>query len=63
MLKELATVLRRPKFETDEDEIGRLILGSLGASEVVGVVSRLNVVKNDPDDNAILSTAYDGEQT
>ena len=60
ILNELTTVLRRPKFKTTEDEIGKVILGILGAGEVVDVLSRFKVIKNDPNDNAILNTAYDG---
>jgi putative PIN family toxin of toxin-antitoxin system len=60
ILKELATVLRRPKFKTNDDEIRRVILGLLGASEVVEVISRFKLVRNDPGDNIVLNTAYDG---
>ena len=60
ILKELVTVLRRPKFRQSEDEIRRVVLGLLGASEVVEVTPRFRIVKDDPSDNAILSTAYYG---
>lgn len=60
ILKELVTVLRRPKFKTSEDEIRRVVLGLLRASEVVEIISRFKVVKKDSNDNAILNTAYDG---
>jgi putative PIN family toxin of toxin-antitoxin system len=60
ILKELTTVLRKPKFNTSEDEIRRIIVGLLGASEVVEVVSRFKAIRDDPNDNAILNTAHDG---
>ena len=59
IVRELVTVLRRPKLKTSDDEIRRVVVGLLGACEVVEVVSRFNVVKNDPSDNAILNTATD----
>lgn len=60
LLKELVTVLRRPKFATSEDEIHRLIIALMQSSEVVRVKSNFKVVKDDPDDDMILNTACDG---
>jgi len=59
IIRELVTVLRRPKFKTSDDEIRRIVIGLLGACEVVEVVSHFKAVKNDPSDNAILNTATD----
>jgi len=59
-LRELGTVLRRPKFKTDEDEIHRIILALMQAAEVVEVVSKLNQIEEDPKDNMVVETAYDG---
>ena len=50
ILRELGTVLRRPKFKTDEDEIHRIILALMQAAEVVEVFSKFNVVEEDPKD-------------
>ncbi len=61
LLRELATVLRRPKFKIDEDEIHRIILAFMQAAEVVEVVSKFNLVEEDPKDDMIVETAYDGK--
>ena len=60
ILKEFATVLRRPKFKTSEDEIHRIIIALMRTTEVVSVKSKLEAVKEDPKDNMIIDTAYDG---
>ncbi len=60
ILKELVRVLRRPKFETSEDEIQRIVTALIQSGEVVEVTSNFEVVKDDPDDDAILNTAYGG---
>ncbi len=61
LLRELGAVLRRPKFKTDEDEIHRIILALIQASEVVQVTSKFNIVEDDPKDDMIVETAYDGK--
>ena len=60
ILKELATMLRRPKFKTSEDEIHRIILAIIGSSEVTNVKSKFEAVKEDPKDDMVVNTAYDG---
>lgn len=60
IMKELVSVLRRPKFKTSEDEIHRIILALIRSSEVVNVKSKFQAVKQDPKDDAIINTAYDG---
>ena len=60
ILKELVIVLRRPKFKTNEDEIHRIILALIRSSEVVSVKSKFEAVKEDPKDDIIVNTAYDG---
>ncbi len=60
ILKELATVLHRPKFKTNEEEIKTIILALTRSTEVVSVTSKLVAVKKDPKDNMIIQTAYDG---
>jgi len=61
ILRELGTVLRRPKFKTDEDEIHRIILVLIQSAEIVEVVSKLHQVEVDPKDNMVVETAYDGK--
>jgi len=60
ILKELATVLRRPKFQTSEDEIHRVILALIRSSDVINVKSKFKAVKEDPKDDIIINTAHDG---
>ncbi len=60
ILRELVSVLRRPKFKTSDDEIRRIVLALMQTGEVVRVRSNFRAVKGDPKDDAILSTAYEG---
>ncbi len=60
ILKELATVLRRPKFKTSEDEIHRIILAMIRSSEITNVKTKFKAVKEDPKDDMVVNTAYDG---
>jgi putative PIN family toxin of toxin-antitoxin system len=60
MLKELSRVLRRPKFKTNPIEIHRITLALLSSTEVVSVKTKLKVVKEDPKDDMVIETAYDG---
>ena len=61
ILKELVTVLRRPKFKTNEDEIDRIILTLILSSEVISVRSKFQAVEEDKKDDMIVNTAYDGQ--
>ncbi len=61
ILKELITVLRRPKFKTSEDEVHRIILALIRTADVVSVNTRIKVVKQDPKDDMVVETAVDGE--
>jgi len=60
ILKELGVVLRRPKFKTSDDEVNRIILALMQTAEVVSVTSKLRAVEEDPKDNMVIETAYDG---
>lgn len=60
ILRELTNVLHRSKFKTSEEEIGRLILALTRTAETVTIKSRFIVVKDDPKDDMIVETAYDG---
>ncbi len=60
ILREFGTVLRRPKFKTNENEIHRIILALMQTAEVVKVISKLNLVEEDSKDNMVVETAYDG---
>jgi uncharacterized protein len=58
---ELFEVLQRPKFKMTMDEIMRIISAIGRSSENVLVTSTLQVVDDDPDDDIIINTAYDGK--
>jgi putative PIN family toxin of toxin-antitoxin system len=60
ILKELITVLRRPKFKTSENEIQRIILALTRSADIIDVKSKFSAVKQDPKDDMIINTAYDG---
>ena len=60
ILKELITVLRRPKFDLSEDELQRTIIALIRTAEVVNVKTKIKVVKEDPKDDMIIETAIDG---
>jgi putative PIN family toxin of toxin-antitoxin system len=60
ILKELGLVLRRPKFKTSEDEVNRIIIALMQTAEIVNVTTKLKVVEDDPKDNMVIETAYDG---
>ena len=62
ILKEFMTVLRRPKFKTDEEEVNKLILAVIQTSDIITLTSRFEIVKEDPDDNIIINTALDGKR-
>ena len=54
-------VLRRPKFKTSEDEIHKVVSSLIQSSELVPIKSEFKVVMNDPSDDIIVNTAYDGQ--
>lgn len=53
-------VLRRPKFKTNEEEINKIILTVVQTAEIVTLRSNFEIIKEDPQDDMILNTAYDG---
>jgi len=59
MLKEFQDVLRRPKFEIPEKEIDNFVKTSIITSEMINAKSNFRIVKEDPDDDVVLNTAYD----
>jgi putative PIN family toxin of toxin-antitoxin system len=60
MLKELTCVLGRAKFKTNPNEIHRITLSLHSSAEVVNVKTKFRVVKEDPKDDIVIETAYDG---
>ena len=49
-----------PKFKIEEDEIQRIILALMQTADVMKVVSKLDLVEEDPKDNMVIETAFDG---
>jgi putative PIN family toxin of toxin-antitoxin system len=60
ILKEVGTVLRRPKFKASDDEISNTILTLMQSGDVTTVTSDFKIVKEDPADDAILNASFDG---
>ncbi len=60
ILQEIIGVLRRSKFNMTETDIRKIMFGIIESSEIVSIRSKFKVVKNDPDDDIIVNTAYDG---
>ena len=60
ILKEVGTVLGRPKFKLSDDEISNTILTLMQSGDVTTVTSNFRVVEDDPADDAILNMAFDG---
>jgi putative PIN family toxin of toxin-antitoxin system len=56
----LVVVLYRPKFKTSQDEVQRVIAALMRTAEVVNVKSKFKAVKEDPKDDMVVETAYDG---
>jgi len=61
ILNETREVLRRPKFQMSEDEIDQILFALVSSSDIKIVKSNFKVVKEDPDDDMIINTAYDGQ--
>ena len=58
ILKELATVLSRPKFKTSQKEINKITEALSKTADVVNVRTK---IKGDPKDDMLIETALDGE--
>jgi len=61
MLAGLADVLAREKFSLTPGHIARFLTIYARRSEVVDLGRRVNAVDADPDDDAVLETAVNGE--
>jgi putative PIN family toxin of toxin-antitoxin system len=60
ILQEIIGVLRRPKFNMAEADVRKIMFGIIESSETISIRSKFKVVKNDPDDDIVVNTAYDG---
>jgi putative PIN family toxin of toxin-antitoxin system len=61
IINEFRRIVAKEDFNRSEKEQERLIMFITGISNLVKVVSKFEVVKEDPDDDAIINTAYDGK--
>ena len=60
IISELRSVLLRPKFNLTEREVDSAIKELLKFCKIIVPSEKLNVVKADPDDNAIIEAAVAG---
>ena len=61
LMKELKKVLTRPKFNLSQSEITKFLSTIKRTVKLVKIKSDFNVIKNDPDDNMVINTAYDAK--
>jgi len=61
ILNETREVLLRPKFQMIEEEVDQILVALVSSSDIKIVKSNFKVVKEDPDDDMIINTAYDGQ--
>ena len=61
MLAELADVLTRDKFMITSSQFESFLSGLVRKSKIVSAGSRFKVISEDPDDDVVLNTAYNGK--
>lgn len=61
MLAELADVLSRDKFSVNPAQVDNFLAILVRNAKIVAPSSHFQIIKEDPDDNAILDTAYAGK--
>jgi putative PIN family toxin of toxin-antitoxin system len=61
ILKELVSVLPRPKFKISEDEVNRTIIALIRTADLVSVRTKIKAVEADPKDDMVIETAIDGD--
>jgi uncharacterized protein len=61
LLAELGDVLPRTKFGLKSEQISRFVSTYATSSEIVILKRRFDVLKEDPDDNAVLDAAVNGK--
>ena len=61
ILEEFKEVISRSKFGFSQKQINKSIKQLLSISEILITSSKLEIVKEDPDDNKILECALDGK--
>lgn len=61
ILEEVKSVLNRPKFNMDGNKITEFVNNLASLSDISTVRSGFRVVEDDPDDDIVVNTAYDGD--
>ena len=61
MIEELRDVLSRAKFSLGKEEQAKMVDFVVRLSHITILKSKFKVIKNDPDDDMVINTAYDGE--
>lgn len=61
MLAELADVLTRDKFAVKTSQVDRFLAILVRKSKIATPSSRFKIIKEDPDDDVVLNTAYAGK--
>jgi putative PIN family toxin of toxin-antitoxin system len=61
MIDELKEVLSREKFSLGKEEQGEMMDFVIRLSHITVLRSKFKAVKDDPDDDMVINTAYDGK--
>ena len=61
ILKEFKEVISRPKFGFSQEQINKATKELLSISEILITSSKLEIVKEDPDDNKIIECAFESK--
>ncbi|MBI4164017.1 MAG: putative toxin-antitoxin system toxin component, PIN family [Candidatus Aenigmarchaeota archaeon] len=61
ILKEFKGVISRPRFGFSQEQINNVLKHIISISEIVVPTTKVNFVKDDPDDNKILEAAVSGK--
>ncbi len=61
MIEELRDVLSREKFGLEKEEQAKMVDFVVRLSHITILKSKFKVIKDDPDDDVVINTAYDGE--
>ena len=61
ILEEFEDVIMRPKFGFSQEQINNTSKQLLSVCEMLNPTTKVNIVKEDPDDNKILECAIDGK--
>lgn len=60
LISEVEYTLSKPKFSLSEENIGGVVTAFKLLLKIIEIKSKLKVVREDPDGDIIINTAYDG---